>query len=255
MFLAIVFLFFGILAWVAVGVLLYFRHKTLRKTELMRRIETSAAADVPSVLPGTLVEVKGTLRCERLLKSEMTEQTCAYYHSQVIREYEDTDRDTDGDLQTRRRSEVVASNERFAPFVVEDASGAVGVRGEGAEVDALEVMNRFERDTGGDTSITLGGLTLTLGGGERTLGYRYVESVLPVDAPLYVLGVVQEDGEIGAPPAEDEEGRFLISYRSEEQLEKKYRRDALWLGLIALALFVFGAIFVAVGVAAGVGVF
>ena len=39
------FLFFGRLAWVAVGVLLYFRRKTLRKTELMRRVETSAAAE------------------------------------------------------------------------------------------------------------------------------------------------------------------------------------------------------------------
>lgn len=52
------------------------------------------------------------------------------------------------------------------------------------------------------------------------------ESILPVDAPVYVLGAVQEDGEIGAPPG-DEEGRFLIIYRSEEQLEKKFRRDAL----------------------------
>ena len=55
MFLAIVFLFFGILAWVAVGVLLYFRRETLRKTELMRRVETSATADVPNVVPGALV--------------------------------------------------------------------------------------------------------------------------------------------------------------------------------------------------------
>ena len=255
MFLAIVFLFFGILAWVAVGVLLYFRRKTLRKTELMRRVETSAAAEVPNTAPDTLVEVKGALRCEWPLKSEMTEQTCAYYHSQVIREYEDTDRDAEGDMQSGRGSEVVASNERFAPFVVEDESGAAGVRGEGAEVDALEVMNRFEQDTGGSTSIALGGLTVNLGGEERTLGYRYTESVLPVDAPVYVLGVVQEDGKIGAPPAEDKEGRFLISYRSEEQLEKKYKRDALWLGLIALGLFVFGAVFVAISMAASVGVF
>ena len=86
------------------------------------------------------------MRCESPLKSEVSEQTCAYYHSRVIREYEDTDRDADGDLQTRRRSEVVASHEQFAPFVVEDESGTVGVRGEGAETDALEVLNRFERD-------------------------------------------------------------------------------------------------------------
>jgi hypothetical protein len=238
---------------VAVGVLLYFRRRTLGKTEAMRRVETSRAAEVAGMAPGSPVEVKGTLRCESPLESEMAHQRCAYYLSQVIREYQETERDADGDLETRRRSEVVASNERFAPFAVEDDSGAVGVRGEGAEVDALQVMNRFERDADPSGGITLGGITVNLGERERTIGYRYVESVLPLDAPVYVLGAAQEDGEIGAPS--DGEGRFLISHRSEEQLEKKFRRDALVLALVALGLFVFGAIFVAVGVAAAAGVF
>jgi E3 ubiquitin ligase len=240
---------------VAVGVLLYFRRKTLGKTEAMRRIETSTAKDVKGMAPGTPVEVKGTLRCESPLESEMAAKACAYYLSQVIREYQETERDADGDLETRRRSEVVASNERFAPFAVENGSGVIGVRGEGAEVDALEVMNRFERDAGAAGSVTLGGLTVNLGERERTIGYRHVESILPVDAPVYVLGAVQEDGKIGAPPPGGEERRFLISHRSEEQLEKKFRRDALLLTLIALGLFVFGAIFIAVGVAVAAGVF
>jgi hypothetical protein len=79
-----------------------------------------------------------------------------------------------------------------------------------------------------------------------------VESVLPVDAPVYVLGVAQEDGHIGAPAEEGGEKRFLISHRSEEQLEKKYRRAALLLGLLAVGLFLFGAIFVVAGVLAGI---
>ncbi len=82
-----------------------------------------------------------------------------------------------------------------------------------------------------------------------------MERILPVDAPVYVLGTVQEDGEIGTPPPGDEGERFLISYRSEEQLERKFKRDALVLGLIALGLFVFGLVFVAVGVAAALGTF
>lgn len=250
---AVIFSIVGIGVWVAAVVLLFFRRKTLRKVELMHSVETSAASDVSGMSPGTLVEVKGTLRCESPLKSEMAGQTCAYYRSQVIREYEETDRDADGDLQTRRRSEVVASNERFAPFVVENGSGAVGVRGEGAEVDALEVMNRFEGDTGGAGSITLGGLTVNLGGGPRTVGYRYVESVLPVDSPAYVLGAVQADRQVGAPTGEDGQSRFLISYRSEEQLENKLKRDALWQGLIAVGLFLFGLIFLAVGMGVAVG--
>ncbi len=246
----LIFVFFGVLMWVVAGVLLYFRRRQLRKTELMRRVQTTEAVDVDDISPGTPVEVKGTLRCEEPLTSEMAGQACAYYLSQVIREYLRPDHDDD-DVGSDRRSEVVASNERFAPFAVEDGSGAVGVRGEGAEVDALKVMDRFERDAGGAGSVTLGGHTVHLGWGERTIGYRYVESVLPVDAPVYVLGAVQQDGQIGAPA--DDGGRFLISYRSEEQLEKKYGRDALLLGLIAAGLFLFGAIFLAVGVLVNAG--
>ena len=100
---------------------------------------------------------------------------------------------------------------------------------------------------------SLSGVTINLGGGERTIGYRYVEGILPVDEPVYVLGAVQEDRQLGVP-AEGEEKRFLISYRSEEQLEKKYKKDALMLGLIAVGLFLFGALFLAVGLASAVGV-
>lgn len=253
MFLAIIFLAFGILMWVAVGVLFYFRKKALDKTEVMRSTETSRASDIPGTAPGTLVEVKGTLRCESPLTAEMSGETCAYYLSQVIREYRETDRDSDGKTTTRNRSEVVASNERFAPFAVEDESGAVGVKAEDAEVDAMEIVNRFEKDDGsGSGSITLGGFTVNLGGGERTIGYRNTEKTLPVDAPVYVLGPVGRDGEISAS---DTEKRFIISYRSEAQLEKKYKKDAFTLALVAAGLFVFGLIFVGVGVAAAVGVF
>lgn len=248
----LIFLSFGVVALVAGGVLLYCRGKQLDKMKSMSQVETSGCAEVPGLSAGTPVEVKGTLRCEQPLRSEMAQKECAYYISRVVREYEEPDRDDDR-AGSDRRSETLASNEQFAPFVVEDETGTVGVRPEEAEIDALQVMNRFERDTGG-AGITLGGLTVNLGNRERTIGYRYEESILPVEEPVYVLGVVREDGEIGAPrPAEEEEQRFIISYRSEEQLEKKYRRDARILTLIAAGLFLFGAVFVAVGIAAAAG--
>jgi hypothetical protein len=46
----------------------------------------------------------------------------------------------------------------------------VGIRGEGAELDGLEVVNRFENNTGGEGNFTLGGLTVHLGGGPSTIG-------------------------------------------------------------------------------------
>jgi hypothetical protein len=218
----------------------------------MRRVETSQVFEVACLSVGTPVEVKGTLRCGEPLRSEMAGHECAYYLSQVIREYNVRDYDSDGHLRTGKRTEVMASNERFAPFAVEDDSGVVGIRGEGAELDGLEVVNRFENNTGGEGNFTLGGLTVHLGGGRSTIGYRYVEGILPLDAPVYVLGVAREDGHIGAPADEGGEKRFLISHRSEEQLEKKYKRSAFLLGCLAVALFLFGSIFVIIGVVAGI---
>jgi hypothetical protein len=90
-----------------------------------------------------------------------------------------------------------------------------------------------------------------MGEGQQTLGYRHVEHVLPVDAPVYVLGVVRADGRVGAPEDEVGDGRFLISHRSEEDLSKGYGRDARVLGLVAAGLFLFGAVFLAVGLGAG----
>ena len=68
----LILLFFAILFLVAGGVLLYFRNRTKHKSALMSQTETSNASDVSSIAPGTLVEVKGTLRCDEPLTSDRT---------------------------------------------------------------------------------------------------------------------------------------------------------------------------------------
>lgn len=248
----LILLLFAVIFLAAGGVLLYVRSRYRQKSALMGQTETSNATDVSGLAPGTLVEVKGTLRCEESLTSEMAGERCAYYSSQVMREYLESDYDDD-DVGTDRRSEVVAQNEQFAPFTVEDGTGSVAVNAEGAEVDAKQVVNRFERNTGGDgSSISLGGVTIQLGGGERTLGYRYTESILPVDAPVYVLGTVHEGGGIGAPP-EDGDHRFVVSHRSEEALGQSLGKTVLWLGVGAIAAIVLGVILLVIGIFVLVG--
>lgn len=240
---ALIFGFFAVVLLVLAGVLLYLRRKTQQKSALMRQTESSSAAEVSALAPGTLVEVKGTLRCGSPLTSEMSGRSCAYYSARVTREYLEHDRD-DYDHGSNRRSETLGHNEQVVPFFVEDATGQAAVRGEGAEVDAEQVVDRFERHTGGEgSSISLGGTTLQLGEGEHTIGYRYMESILPVDAPVYVLGVLRESGEIGAPPPGNKEQRFVVSYRSEEALGQNLGRNALWLGLGAVGAFVLGVVF------------
>jgi hypothetical protein len=244
----LILLLFAIIFLVVGGALLYFRNRAKQKAALMGQTETSNASDVSGLAPGTLVEVKGTLRCEEPLTSEMASERCAYYSSKVVREYLESDYDDD-DVGSDRRSEVVAHNEQFAPFSVEDETGSVAVNAEGAEVDARQVVNRFERNTGGEgPSISLGGTTIHLGGGGRTLGYRYTESILPVDAPVYILGTVQEGGGIGGPVSSDQGQRFVVSHRSEEALGQSLGRTVLWLGVGGIAALVVGVILLVVGI-------
>jgi hypothetical protein len=248
----LILLLFAVIFVVAGIVLLYFRNKNKQKAALMGQTQTSSASDVSGLAPDTLVEVKGTLRCEEPLSSEMAGEKCAYYSSKVIREYMERDYDDD-DVGSDRRSEVVAHNEQFAPFVVEDSTGTVAVNAEGAEMDAKQVVNRFERNTGSEgPSISLGGTTIHLGGGERTLGYRYTETILPVDAPVYVLGTVQQGGGIGTPSG-DEEHRFVVSHRSEEALGQSLGKTVLWLGVGGIASIAVGVVLLAGGIFVLVG--
>src|SRR5215204_243404 len=248
----LILLLFAVIFLVAGGVLLYFRNRNKQKSALMSQTETSAATDVSGLAPGTLVEVKGTLRCEEPLTSEMAEKSCAYYSSKVMREYMERDYD-DNNVGSDRRSEVVAQNEQFAPFVVEDDSGTVAVNAEGAEVDAKQVVNRFDRNTGNEGSFSLGGVSINLSGGERTIGYRYTESILPVDASVYVLGTVQEDGGIGAAQSGEEGRRFVVSHRSEEALGQSLGKTTLWLGLGGIGALVLGVILLVIGIVVLVG--
>jgi hypothetical protein len=244
----LILLLFAVIFLVAGGVLLYFRNRTKQKSALMSQTETSNASDIGGISPGTLVEVKGTLRCDEPLTSEMAEKTCAYYSSTVTREYLRDDRDDDNDVGSDRRTEIIAQNVQFAPFMVEDDSGFVGVHAEGAEVDARQVMNRFDRNTGNEGSFSLGGVSVNLGGGERTIGYRYTESILPVDESVYVLGAVQEGGTIGAPHSGEKGNRFVVSHRSEEAHTQSLGKTALWLGVGGAAALVLGVVLLVVGI-------
>jgi hypothetical protein len=109
----LILLLFAIIFLVAGGALLYFRNRTEQKAAMMGQTETSGASDISGLAPGALIEVKGMLRCEEPLTSEMAGERCAYYSSQVIREY--LEEEYDGDGGSDRSSEVVAQNEQFAP--------------------------------------------------------------------------------------------------------------------------------------------
>lgn len=205
--------------------------------------EVAALAGQPSGLP---VVVTGTLRCDHPLKAEISGQLCAYYEMSVVRESESEERDSAGKTRRTRDSETVASNRQAAAFAIEDATGRVVVRPDGAEFDARQVVSRFEPVQSGG-SITIGGFHFNPSSESNTIGYRSTEKLLPVDAPILVLGVLHETGEIGAPAAGETDRQFLISYRSAAELARSYSRQAGGTGVAAKAAIGIGALLLIAG--------
>jgi len=192
-----------------------------------------------------VAEMKGAVECGSPLKAEMSGTECVWYRSTVTREYEETytERDSDGKTRTgtRRGSENVSTNERRTMFMVRDETGAVEIDPEGAPVEGVKVLSKFEQGNHGP-SISIGGFKLSLGaigGGRRTIGYRLEESALPIGTRVYVLGEARDDGgrlRVAKPAAKG--GRFIITVKSEEQLLKSAKTGSKVSGIIALVLAV-----------------
>jgi hypothetical protein len=211
--------------------------KARHRAALIRRVPTSPAVAVASMRPGQLVEVTGTLRCPKPLKSELAGEPCAYAVAWIDRVFDQEERDENGDSRTVESTETLATSVRSTSFFVEDASGRVRVVPDGAEVDARSVHNRFE--PGPSRGRTwLGGKTVDLNHGFGTHGYQFREEVLPIDGPVYVLGVVTRDGSIGQPAKGARDAGFIISHRSEAQVASSYKDDRVlkWCGYGMMAL-------------------
>ncbi|HVX29386.1 MAG TPA: E3 ubiquitin ligase family protein [Nitrolancea sp.] len=246
-------LIIGVIVLVVGGALMYFGRRTQAKTNLMRAVATANAAELSNLLPGEMVELKGTIRCASPLMAEYVNKACVWYSATMTREYEHREKDSDGHWETNRRSETVSSNTQHTPFFVQDATGQTQVDLTGAEIDAPVILDRFEdKPSGGNSgpSISIGGISISGGGGgDKTLGYRYNVKALEIDKPVYVLGVYREDGTVGAPPEGSKTRKFIVSHRSEEDLSASWRKHAYRLGLAAIACALIGAILIVVGIA------
>ncbi len=91
-----VLILFGVILVICGAVCFWFRFRKQRELALMAATQTSRAADVASLAPGSVVEVKGTLRCQAPLLGEFSKQQCVYFHAEINREEVYYDRDFAG---------------------------------------------------------------------------------------------------------------------------------------------------------------
>jgi hypothetical protein len=201
-------------------------------------------------------EVKGVIKCETPLTSEIAKAPCVFCRTIVTREYKETYYETDPRTKqqvakTRNKTQTLSDSSRMTHFWVEDSTGRVLVNPKGAKLDLEQVADKYEPWTPSILStITLGNFAFNLGQFLRspdTLGYRFEEKILPLDRPVYILGAASDS--TGQLMIQDPGGisRFIISLKSEEQLVRSTSRSlkflmigAAILGLAGLVLLVLG---------------
>lgn len=232
------------------------------KVALLRGTETSKASVIAAEVAAVgaeigggsyakLVEVKGTVACESPLSAEFSATPCVHYETTVVREYEETyvENDSSGNKRTgtRRGSETLASSSRSCPFFVDDGSARIEVDPTGAEFHLETTVSRFEP---GEGERRIGSYVLHAalagGGGRRTIGYRFTEKCLPVDRPAYVLGEATDaGGTLRICKGTGRGKRLIVSIKTKEELVRRAKLGALWLGIGAAAALCGGLVLLA----------
>jgi len=142
---------------------------------LMRATETTRAADVAKLPEGSVVEVKGRLRCAAPLTTELSNSPCAHYAASIEREYEILEYDASRKTSClKRKTELVRWSTVSAPFEIEDESGRATVLPENAIIEGITAIDRYDAHDGdgGNEMHAAGAATSNY----RTLGHRYKEN-------------------------------------------------------------------------------
>ena len=257
-------LWIGLILAASGGALVYFAGQAADRVLHMKVTETSQIGGLRSLVEQIradlgggasewreLVEIKGSVGCDRPLVGELSGEPAVVVRGSVVREVEELRREEDSEGRVTERwvsrNETVNSTKLEAPFWIDDGSGRLDVRPSGATYTLQTVVDRFEPPAAVErgSSIHLGRLEFAVGGFSRShslrvKGYRFREEILPVGARVYALGEASDtsDGMALHKPG-DSDKPFILSTKSEEELVAAGMSQAKWMkigGLLALGL-------------------
>jgi hypothetical protein len=256
----------GVALLVVCGILLIVRRSKESKLLAITTAETTTAQGLLDAVKyvaqrlgetgsfNQIAAVKGIVRCDSPLTSEIVKQPCVYYNMSVTREYEEDYYETDSKTgeqtrKTRRESEQVAGNSQSIAFWVEDATGRTLVNPDHAEFEATKVVDRFDPIGNlsggvlsfGGFSMDLGNILSGVGAGTRTLGYHLQELLVPLDRQIYVLGEARDSsGQLAIERPRGKGKKFIVSVKSQEELISATVSTMRWLMVSAVASGVVG---------------
>ena len=207
----------------------------ITKNQKKIREVASAGRKVPikNLALGRPIEISGTIETENPIKTPFGHKSCVYYEYELERRQESEE--NPGQHVWRR----VAQNSSFTPFWVKDETGRVKVYPEGAKIEAPEVDERLIHEES-NYPVIQSFLNLVKG-----FSSRAKEKALFLNTPVYILGEAMQ----GEKEMVIQKGRFpfLISYKSEKQVEKEMERSITILATLGILGLIVGIILIIVG--------
>lgn len=265
-----VFLVLGVISLIAGTVLLFVQRRQHNRAFCLRLARAATAgelkqmaAEVAQEIGGgswrDYVKVAGEVLCDRPLTAPLSQKPCVYYTMSVKREYEETvtrqDKDGKSYQTTQSGSETMSSDQQSVPFRIQDNTGELEVNLEGADVDAISVVSEFRPAQGGP-QISFGSFSFSVGnnyGGRRTLGYRYSESILPLERRATIVATVADQGHTLVLQKPDEKDKhFVVSLKTAEDMTKAALKQAKVLRIIMIVCLSLGVLFVLIGLVSGI---
>lgn len=229
----------------------------------LQQTAQGVAAEIGSGSWRDYVKVSGNVQCDQPLTSELKQVPCVYYRMIVEREYEETvtKRDSDGQTtrETERSSEIVSQNQQSTPFLLTDGTGEILINPMNADIETVSILDEFQAESSMGGSLSFGGFSLSLGGdsaGRRTIGYRYRESILPLERRVLILGQVTDaqgvpggstNIQLAIEKPTEKGKKFLISLKSQEQLQQGAANTAKYAFYGMISAFVAGIVLLVAG--------
>ncbi|AFZ47208.1 hypothetical protein Cyast_1243 [Cyanobacterium stanieri PCC 7202] len=201
------------------------------------------------------VKLWGKITIDEPLISEMKQEPCVHYRMLVQREYEEKVRSQDSEgktvEKTVRKSETITQNQRSIPFILEDKTGAITINPEDAKFDTIKILDEFRPEQPAGGMLQFGNFSFLVRNNNyhtRTLGYRYQEFILPIHREVLIVGnVSDETGSLKITKPMDNQP-FLISLKTEEELNSDYQKNQNILKYSMISCFVIGFILILVNV-------
>ncbi|MBR4621944.1 MAG: hypothetical protein IKO44_00255 [Ruminococcus sp.] len=210
------------------------------------------------------VELKGTAVTHETVKTPYSGKAVAFYTAETLQVSETTQerRNSDGSrsMSTTKREDKLSDEESSADLILKDASGQEIVIETNGIANKLDLIKSFDQMDMTDPYANQAPFPSMRrryrrydirpnGAGYRILGYRKIESIIPLNASLYVLGeAYMNAGKLCIGPPKDSKKPFIVTTKTEDQMLQKTQssqRSSLIGGSICAVL---GVVLMIVGI-------